>query len=282
MEGKMSKHDNNTPVDKEDILEKQKGEHNLFTFTEDAADNHKKIYGGDNLIEKAGFTKTTDTKQQLELKRKQEYDETLKLLQDGDKAFDDLLSNIQNKIDEYNSSRDRENRLNEALKNHDLATLQQILIQDYHRNPDEVHKMDWEEASHLAEGYVEQEKFTQATLKHEIIELSRDYDEKHGLTDDQKLRLQELISKSDIEGIDFNRSFSEVRDDLNSEFAKEGEILSFNDTIQDKIENPLQTGLTDPFNVAANNEMANPFDLEQEKSAPDPFSSAPSSPNPFG
>ncbi|MEO1253534.1 MAG: hypothetical protein AAFY41_01430, partial [Bacteroidota bacterium] len=124
-----------------------------------------------------------------------------------------------------------------------------------------------------------QERFTQQVLKHEIIELASQYDEEYGLTEDQRIKLQELVSKSKIEGIDFHKSFSEVRTDLNSQFSMESDDLVLDDNLTPSLSD---MGLTDPFNMAANNETTNPFDLEQEKSAPDPFSSAPASPNPFG
>ncbi|MEO1255401.1 MAG: hypothetical protein AAFY41_11035, partial [Bacteroidota bacterium] len=111
----MSTHDNDTKSKKEDILEKQKGEPNHFTFTQDESENHKKIYGGDNIQDKAGFIKNSHEEQQLEAKRKKERDDTFKILVDADKAFDNLMSDIEDRINQYNASRERESRLNNAL-----------------------------------------------------------------------------------------------------------------------------------------------------------------------
>tara|TARA_Y100000310_G_scaffold298681_1_gene332820 strand:- start:825 stop:1709 length:885 start_codon:yes stop_codon:yes gene_type:complete len=213
--------------------------------------------------------------EELLIKKKKE-EETLKLLIEASEDFAALMDEFGDKLDDYNRVADRQNRRQAAFEAGDWDQYRLILMNDYDMNPDEVAAMSVEDFQKLDPELQELDEFTKETLKHELIQLAKDYDAEHGLTDEQKQALQELVNKSDVEGINFDEVFAEIRGQANTDFTAEvNHSLSNNDS---------QDSISDPFNVAANNDAANPFDLDnQNKSAPDPFSSTPSnSPNPFG
>ncbi|MDW3210300.1 MAG: hypothetical protein R8N23_10560 [Reichenbachiella sp.] len=207
---------------------------------------------------------------ELSEKKKKERDENLKLLLEGNKDFKAFMDDFGDKLDDYNRVADRQSRRQAAFESGDWDQYRLILINDYDMNADDVAAMNNEDFQKLDPELQDLDEFTKETLKHELIQLAKDYDEEHGFTDEQKQALQELMSKSGIEGIDFDEVFSDVKKDANVGFVND-------------VENATLGTVSETFNLAANDKQ-NPFDLDnQNKSAPDPFSSTPSnSPNPFG
>lgn len=215
-------------------------------------------------------------------KKKREEDQILKLLLDAAKDFDDLIADIQDKINDFNKVVDRQNRRNDAFQNQDWEQYRLILINDYDMNPNDVNAMSVDDLKAINSDLDDTDNFTKATLAQEINDLVKGYDDKYGLTDEQKQKLEELFEKSKDNGIDFHREFAKTNAANNIGFKDQAnEVIHVHERLEMGVS---PTSITDPFNQVATVKPANPFDLENEnKSAPNPFADAPSnSPNPFG
>ncbi|MEM0941567.1 MAG: hypothetical protein AAF600_17725 [Bacteroidota bacterium] len=245
----------------------EKLKHDIATITAgdgvDEAANRCVIGSGEQMAKANGLDIDPETGR----KKKKIEDELIKLSTTD--AWDSLMDDIAEKIREIYESRERQNRLNDAIKNQDLSAIQQILVDTYNQDADQFGVMTLEEATTTANEFIDQESFTQDSLTQDLYDLRDEYDQKHGLTEEQKTFIQDLYHKANIS--DLSIGISEIRGDPENQFGNELDRTIENIERQ-KLEKSLEDGISDPFNIAANNDALDPFALEQEKNAPNPFS----------
>lgn len=166
--------------------------------------------------------------------------------------LNDIFEQINGKLDEFKTSRDRQNRMANAEKTGDFDTLRLIFINEYGMNTEKVNNMSHDQLRNQRIKFDELEQQNQTVIILEIRELAEQYRERAKLLGETRPDLEQAeLDKLDAIkykcaalGLDFEKIFSDTaqnehtnlhsafnknkENDLNNEFNKVAPQISDN------------------------------------------------------
>lgn len=217
--------------------------------------------------------------QKTEAKKKEEDFVQKMLLEIANMSFDDLMKELEDIMGDIDDLLDTQRRLQAAYESGDLETWQLIMINERGYDPEVINNLTIENWHTLHNQETSTITAQVNTLYDQMEVMITNYDEANGLTEEQVIQLQQWKTEHGIDK--FNDTLNQFSKTASDNFLEEAN----NKTAIPKA--------TEHFNNAVNNEVLNPFDLDNDnKNAPDPFTAdksdtnplgtVPASPNPFG